>query len=161
MRTFLVLVTLFFTANASAELNLDFKSVDKIFSAAGYPYLEYYVETAIPGRCVHKFDTSKTKASVILISVGEKGFEIAPLTLNNQPVDFFDDMSWIEIFTLFPEVATQFFDVVPLSNVGLKMVKKDLWGVDTAEIRENKDYFIVKTYKNDKFFRYCYYRKML
>lgn len=157
MKSFFLTILLM-TSNVFAVEALDFRDVEAAYNKGYAPLLENHVETAIPGRCVHKFDDEKFKASVILVSIGHKGFEIAPLTVNNRPADFFDHLNWIEIFDLYPEVASQFLEVYAGDNHGL-ILKKDFWGVDKGEIRETHKFFIIKAYKKDKFLRYCYYQK--
>lgn len=137
----------------------DYATIEEMYSKANYPSLEYHVESAIPGRCLHKFDSKKHKPSVILVSLGESGFEIAPIALNGHPVDFFDDMSWAEIFVLFPEVASQFYEVKSHDNFSLILKRKTLFGTDHAFLRETSKFFILKTFKNRKFHRFCYYQK--
>lgn len=156
----LLSIFILFSLNAFAAVDkLDFKTIDQTFKVAGYPILENFMDTAIPGRCVHKFENTKTRPSVVLISVGEKGFEVAPITVKNQPADFFDELDWFDIFALFPEVSSQFLEVAQGDVTGLILKKKDLWGEDHAEIRESKRLFIIKAFKNQKFYRYCYYQK--
>ncbi len=144
---------------AGSVESANYAMIEDMYSKADYPSLEYHVESAIPGRCLHKFDSKKHKPSAILVSFGESGFEVAPIALKNQPLDFFDDMTWAEIFVLFPEVASQFYEVKSYDNFSLMLTRKTLFGVDHAFLRENSKFFIMKTYKNGKFYRFCYYQK--
>lgn len=97
----------------------------------------------------------------MLVSLGEKGYEVAPIMLSNQPEDFFDNMSWKDVFNAYPEVNAQFFAVIGNgSGKGVGLYKKELLGESTAEIREDNNLFIIKAFYNNRFFRYCYYQKM-
>ena len=162
MKNIFTLLSLLFLnqfALAAPVETADFGMIEEMYSKADYPTLEYHVESAIPGRCLHKFDSKKHKPSAILVSFGESGFEVAPIALKNQPLDFFDDMTWAEIFVLFPEVASQFYEVKSHDNFSLILTRKTLFGVDHAFLRENAKFFIMKTFKNGKFYRFCYYQK--
>ncbi len=152
---FLFLVLAF---NAFGVETLGFKAVERAYNDGYAPLLENHVEQALAGRCVHKFKDKRTLASALLISFGQKGFEAAPITMRNKPVSYFDHKNWFDIFELYPEIASQFLVVINGDNHGL-LLKRDLWGEDKGMIRETENLFIIKAFKNEKFYRYCYYKK--
>lgn len=157
MKLILALSLLLLSINTFAVETLNFKEVELMFNNGGFPLLDAHIGTALPGRCIHKFEAKKIKPSVILVSFGER-FEIAPVTFTNKTEDYFDGMTWEQIFSTYPEVNTQFLDVIGIQNeIGL--YKKELLGNGSALIRETNKFFILKTFRNDKFFRYCYYKK--
>lgn len=160
MKIVLTLIICFLSLSASAIEVLTYKEVDKLFTDATNPILENYLDTAIPGRCIHKFDPKKISAATMLISFGVKGFEIAPVALRNAPLDYFDNLTMNDVFNLHPEVGAQFLDVVADPDlVGLKLVKKEIIGTNFAEIRENSNYYLMKILRDGRFFRYCYLKK--
>jgi len=157
MKLILSFALLLLSINTFAVETLNYTEVEMMFNNGGFPFLDAHIGISLPGRCVHKFEVKKIKPSVMLVSLGER-FEIAPITVPNKTEDFFDDMTWEEIFSTYPEVNTQFMDVINLQNeIGL--YKKELFGNGSALIRETNKFFILKTFRNDKFFRYCYYKK--
>jgi hypothetical protein len=161
MKQLITIILCLFAYNVLAVDTLSYKEIDIAFNKATFPNLENKVESAIPGRCIHKFHPEKITASVLLISFNEWEYEVAPVKVSGQSADYFDNMSWKEIFDIHPEVNTQFYEVIGnISGSGLGLYKKELLGESTAEIREDAKFIILKAFNNNKFVRYCYYQKI-
>lgn len=160
MKQLITFTLCLFSFGALAVDSLSYNEVDAAFKKAWFPYLENKVESAIPGRCIHKFHPNRIKPSVLLISFNDQDFVVAPVKVSGQSVDYFDNMSWKQIFDIHPEVNTQFFEVIgDISGRGLGLYKKELLGDSTAELREDDKFIILKAFNNQRFVRYCYYQK--
>lgn len=149
-KTILILLTLFLSPVIFGK---------SIFDTAPEAQLEIYADKAIPGRCFYAANLNQKTAASLLIRRENDEYFVAPLSGEGHGVNYFDNMSYSLILDTHPDIYPSLFQPM-LQGVGYKLIEK-LEGEDfyRAELRENKDYILLKAYRNNKVFRYCYYVK--
>lgn len=115
-----------------------------------------HVGVALPGRCYLTSGSNKKIASVLMVSFEEDGFELAPFDAEKKRVDFFDEMSYLEVLKTFPLIKKQFMWV---SETALGAVIEKFEGIYRGEIRETEKYFVMRVFINGKINKYCNYLK--
>ncbi len=130
-----------------------------IFDTAPEANLEIYADKAIPGRCFYAHHTNQKTAATLMVHREYNEYFVAPLSGEGYNINYFDNKSFAKILELHPNAYPVLFQPV-LQGTGVKFIEK-IEGEDlyNAELRENKDYILLKAYRNNKVFRYCYYVK--
>lgn len=146
----LILVSIFLSVSTFAK---------SIFDTAPEAQFESLDQVAVPGRCFYSDNVkNKTAATLLVYQAGEQTL-LAPLSVEDAKISYFDHLSYRDILVKHPEIFPQLFQ--PMSQgVGVKFIEK-LEGDNhyLAELRENEEYYLLKAYRNGKVFRYCYYVK--
>jgi len=117
-----------------------------------------HVGKALPGRCRMASGSNKKIASVLMISFGEDGFEIAPFDAERSRLDTFDDLSYEQILKAYPMIKKMYLWV---SETAVGAVLERTQGADEirSEIRETEKYMVMRVLINGKIKKYCNYLK--
>lgn len=117
-----------------------------------------YVGKALPGRCYLASDFNKKIAAVLMVSFEDNGFQVAPFDIERTRVDYFDNMSYEDVLKNHPITEKMFLDVS--QSIEGAMIEEDQGGDSyRGEMREVNGHIILRTYLNNKLYKYCDYFK--
>lgn len=133
------------------------ENVKSFYEEGKRPDLNPWIEIALPGRCVLKNSNKKT-ASVFLTFNADEGLEVAPLSADKRPENFFDALSFSTIVKRFPQTE-QLKRPVHFSEDEAILFKQEGSHSFEARIREYDNTFFVKVILEKTLVRYCYYKK--
>jgi len=141
----------------SAMAEMTHENVKDLYEVGKRPDLESWIQTALSGRCVLKNSNKKT-ASVFLTFKSDEGFEVAPLSADKRPENFFDSLSFLTIVKRFPQTENLKRPVHFTEDEAI-LFKQEGSHFFEARIREYENYFFVKVILEKTLVRYCYYTR--
>lgn len=128
------------------------------YEEASLPSFLPHVGKALPGRCYVYGATNRPRASVLMISFEENGFELVAFDADKTREDFFDKLSYEDVLTKFPLIKKMFLEVSETAE-GAVVEEEKGEQVYRGEIRESPKYLILRVFVNGKILKYCNYVK--
>lgn len=152
----LLSILLSFTYTVLAEDVL--RPPSNTYEVGSLPDFLPHVGRALSGRCRMASGSNKKFASVLMISFGEDGFEIAPFDAERARLDTFDNLSYEQVLKNFPMIKKMYLWV---SETAVGAVLEKTHGADEirSEIRETEKYMVMRVLINGKINKYCNYTK--